>query len=162
MGLIIIVARDQYQQQAAQTMGENADLRGIDPAEFDAANISAAVEAELHGISESRFDVSALVPATRRISFTNRVRAGDLVATFLATRRDQNVTAVTISDGLSIHAATPHANLTTNRLDLDAHANILGLLRRESAGKYFMAPGPRLRRRASPLGPEPVATAALG
>lgn len=130
--LVIIVARDQYQQQAAQTMGENADLRGIDPHEFDAVDIAAAIESELHGLSEARFDVSSLVPATRRVSFTNRVRAGDLVTTFLARRRDQHVTAVSIGDGISIHAATQDSNLTANRLDIDAHANVAGMLKQDS------------------------------
>ena len=127
--LVIIVARDQYQQQAAQTMGENADLRGIDPSEFEAADIAAAIETELHGLSEARFEVSDLLPASRRVSFTNRIRAGDLVTTFLARRREQSVTTVSIGDGVTIHSATPDSIVTVNRLDMDAHANIRGVMK---------------------------------
>lgn len=130
--LIIIVARDQYQQQAAQTMGESADLRGIDPNEFDAADIAAAIEAELHGLAEAEFDVSSIVPSSRPVSYTNRIRAGDLVTTFLARRRDQHVTAVTVGDGVMIHAASPGANLTMNRLDIDARSQSTALLEVES------------------------------
>ncbi|HEX2282570.1 MAG TPA: hypothetical protein VHG52_12505, partial [Thermomicrobiales bacterium] len=130
--LVIIVARDQFQQQAAQTMGENADLRGIDPSEFEAADIAAAIETELHSLSEARFDVSDLLPASRHVSFTNRIRAVDLVTTFLARRREQSVTTVSIGDGVTIHSATPDSIVTVSRLDMDAHANVRGVLKADT------------------------------
>jgi hypothetical protein len=125
---VIIVAREQFQQQAAQTMGEDADLRGIDPAEFEAADIAAAIELELHSLNESRFEVASLMPSTRRVGFTSRVRAGDLVTTFLARRRDQAVTVVTTGDGIAIHAATPSLNLSGVRPDIDAHSSVRAIL----------------------------------
>jgi hypothetical protein len=126
---IIIVARDQYQQQAAQTMGEDADLRGIDPGEFEAADIAAAIELELHTLAESRFQPGEFVQASSPVSYTSRVRAGDLVTKFLARRRDQTVTAVSIGDGVLIHSATPDASLIAMRPDMDVHSGIRSVLR---------------------------------
>lgn len=132
LNLIVIVARDQLQQQAAQTMGEIADLRGIDPNDFDPLDIAAAIEVELHSLNEQRFDVSRLAPSDRRSTYTNRVRAGDLVTTFLARRRNQSVLTVSVSDGVTIHSATPASNLTVNRPDVDAHANARTILKLDS------------------------------
>lgn len=132
LNLIVIVARDQLQQQAAQAMGEIADLRGIDPADFDSLDIAAAIEVELHTLNEQRFDISRLLPADRAATYTNRVRAGDLVTTFLARRRGQSVLAVSASDGVIIHSATPTSNLTVNRPDVDSHANIRTMLKLDS------------------------------
>lgn len=132
LNLIVIVARDQLQQQAAQTMGEIADLRGIDPADFDSLDIAAAIEVELHTLNEQRFDTARLVPGERAATYTNRVRAGDLVTTFLARRRGQSVLSVSVSDGVIVHSATPHSNLTVNRPDVDAHANVRTMLKLDS------------------------------
>ena len=139
---IIIVAREQYQQQAAQTMGEDADLRGIDPADFEAADIASAIELELNGLNESRFDTASLMPSTRHVGFTSRVRAGDLVTSFLARRRDQSVTVVTTGDGVAIHAATPTLNLSGVRSDIDAHASIRALLGADVRQIMAMLPYP--------------------
>jgi hypothetical protein len=139
---IIIVAREQYQQQAAQTMGEDADLRGIDPAEFDAADIAAAIELELNGLNESRYEIARLLPSTRQAGFTSRVRAGDLVTTFLARRRDQSVTVATIGDGVAIHAATPAMNLSGFRPDIDVHSSVRALLSLDARQVLSMLPYP--------------------
>ncbi len=131
---IIIVARDQYQQQAAQTMGEDADLRGIDPGEFTPADIGAAIEMELHSLYDARFDPRSVLSLAQPVTFVGRARAGDLVTQFLARRRDQTVTAVSVGDGTIVHSASPDSSLIGIRPDLDAHANIRSVLHGDARG----------------------------
>jgi hypothetical protein len=133
---IIIVARDQYQQQAAQTMGEDADLRGIDPNEFSPTDIAAAIELELHSLYEARVDAPSMIASVQPVTVVGRARAGDLVTQFLARRRDQTVTAVSVGDGTVIHSASPDSSLIGIRPDVDAHANIRSALRRDA--RHFL------------------------
>ena len=133
---IIIVARDQYQQQAAQTMGEDADLRGIDPSEFSPADIAAAIELELHSLYDARVDARSMVASGQPLTVVGRARAGDLVTQFLARRRDQTVTVVSVGDGTVIHSASPDSSLIGIRPDVDAHANIRSALRRDA--RHFL------------------------
>lgn len=133
---IIIVARDQYQQQAAQTMGEDADLRGIDPNEFAPADIAAAIELELNALYEARVDAPALIAPAQAVAMVGRARAGDLVTQFLARRRAQTVTAVSVGDGTVIHSVSPNSSLIGIRPDIDAHANIRFALRHDA--RHFL------------------------
>ncbi|MBA2453883.1 MAG: glutamate mutase L [Chloroflexia bacterium] len=133
---IIIVARDQYQQQAAQTMGEDADLRGIDPGEFSPADIAAAIELELHSLYEARVDAPSMIASDQSVTVVGRARAGDLVTQFLARRREQTVTVVTVGDGTIIHSASPDSSLIGMRPEVDAHANIRSALRRDA--RHFL------------------------
>ena len=55
-GQVIIIASEHYQHQAAQMFGEDADLRGIDPAEFPAADIAAALESEFQALYDARLN----------------------------------------------------------------------------------------------------------
>jgi len=119
VNLIIIVASDQYQQQAAQAIGERADLRGIDPVEFPVGDIAAALETELQALYDGRVDTAALVTATAPTPFVSRVRAADLVTRFVARRREQSVVAVDIADGAMVHWATPQQSDVQVRPDID-------------------------------------------
>jgi hypothetical protein len=131
VNLVIIVAADQFQQQAAQALGDRADLRGIDPAEFTPADIASALEAELHALYEARVDTHALVAATEPVRYVSRIRAGDLVTRFLARRGNQAVVALDLSDGLMIHWATPEVSDVMVRPDMDLSRNIRTILSSE-------------------------------
>ena len=124
VNLIIIVASDQLQQQAAQLIGERADLRGIDPAEFSVPDIAGALETELQALYDARVDTQTLVTATGEAPFVSRVRAADLVTRFIARRREQSVVAVDVADGAMIHWATPQQSDVQVRPDVDLGYNL--------------------------------------
>ena len=128
VSLIIIVAADQFQQQAAQILGDRADLRGIDPAEFSVADIASALETELQSLYDARVDAQSIVPAFEQPRFVSRVRAAELVTRFLARRRQQAVVSVDVADGLVIHWATGEIGDVTVRPDLDLFRNIRPML----------------------------------
>lgn len=128
VNLIIIVAADQFQQQAARILGDRADLRGIDPAEFSVADIASALEAELQSLYDARVDAQAIVPAFEQPGFVSRVRAGELVTRFLARRREQAVVAVDVADGLVVHWATGEIGDVIVRPDMDLFRNIRSML----------------------------------
>jgi hypothetical protein len=129
--LVIIVAGDQYQQQAAQLFGETADLRGIDPAEFTVADIATALEAELQGMYDGRVHTQEIVPSVEPARFVNRMRTGDLVTRFLARRREESVAYLDVADGLMLHYATPETGDVHVRPDLDLYRNIRTMLERD-------------------------------
>lgn len=124
VNLVIIVAGDQFQQQAAQLIGERADLRGIDPVEFSVADIASALETELQALYDARVDTPSLVAATEQVQFVSRVRAADLVTRFVARRREQSVVSVDIADGSMIHWATPQQSDIHVRPDIDLGHNV--------------------------------------
>lgn len=124
VNLIIIVAGDQYQQQAAQLIGEQADLRGIDPVEFSVDDIAAALETELQALYDARIDTQSLVASTEPVQFVSRVRAADLVTRFVARRREQAVVSVDVADGAMIHWATPQLSDVQVRPDIDLGHNV--------------------------------------
>lgn len=124
VNLIIIVAGDQYQQQAAQLIGERADLRGIDPVEFPLADIAAALETELQALYDARVDTQALIASTEPAPFVSRVRAADLVTRFIARRREQSVVSIDVADGTTIHWATPQQSDVMVRPDIDTSHHI--------------------------------------
>jgi hypothetical protein len=127
VNLIIIVAGDQYQQQAAQAIGERADLRGIDPVEFPVGDIAAALETELQALYDARVDTTELVTATGATPFVSRVRAADLVTRFVARRREQSVVAIDMADGAMIHWATPQQSDVQVRPDIDFSHHVLSI-----------------------------------
>jgi hypothetical protein len=131
VNLIIIVASDQYQRSAAQLMGDRADLRGIDPAEFAIPDIAAALEAELQSLYDARVDPHALVWASEPTRFVSRVRAGDLVTRFLARRRNMSVVSIDMADGLLIHWASPEVSDVMVRPDVDMFRNVRGVFASE-------------------------------
>lgn len=128
VSLIIIVAADEFQQQAAQIFGDRADLRGIDPAEFSVADIAAALEAELQLLYDARVDAQAIVPAFEQPRFVSRVRAGELVTRFLARRRDQAIVSVDVADRLVMHWAAGEIGDVIVRPDMDLFRNIRSML----------------------------------
>jgi hypothetical protein len=132
--LIIIVAADQFQQQAAAALGEAADLRGIDPAEFSPLDISSALEAELLALYEQRVDTQVIVPAVDPPRYVSRIRAGELVTRFLARRMDENVVLVDVSDGAMIHWASPTVSDVIVRPDVDLGRNIRAIFDADLAG----------------------------
>jgi hypothetical protein len=133
VNLIIIVAGDQYQQQAAQLIGERADLRGIDPVEFSVADIAAALETELQALYDARVDTQSLITATEQAPYVSRVRAADLVTRFVARRREQSVVAVDIADGAMIHWATPQLSDVHVRPDIDLAHNLRSIFNSDLA-----------------------------
>jgi hypothetical protein len=128
LSLIIIVAADQFQQQAAQLLGETADLRGIDPAEFSPLDIATALEAELLSIYEQRVNTHGVVAATEQARFVSRARARELVTRFLARRMDEHVVAIDVGDGATIHWATPTVSDVVIRPDIDLSRNVRAIL----------------------------------
>lgn len=128
VNLVIIVAGDQFQQQAAQQIGDRADLRGIDPVEFSVADIAAALETELQALYDARVDTQSLVAATEPAPFVSRVRAADLVTRFVARRREQSVVSVDMADGTMIHWATPQQSDVQVRPDIDIGHNVRAIL----------------------------------
>jgi hypothetical protein len=125
---IIIIAREEYQNDAAQRFGEQADLRGIDPSAFSSADIANALETELHAAYEARFDPRASVASDRRPHFAGLVRAGDLVTRFLARRRNQTIVALACGDGTTLHIAAPDGGDAVLRADLDVATNVRAAL----------------------------------
>jgi hypothetical protein len=125
---IIIVAREHFQQIAAQVFGEHADLRGIDPSEFSTAEIAAALESELNAIYEARLDARATVQSSVPSRFVSLVRAGDLVTRFVARRRNVSVVSVSAGDGTVVHRASMDAGETAVRPEFDLAHNIRGAL----------------------------------
>lgn len=140
VNLIIVVAGDQYQQQAAQLIGERADLRGIDPVEFSVADIAAALETELQALYDVRVDTQALVTASETAPFVSRVRAADLVTRFIARRREQSVVAVDVADGAMIHWATPQLSDVQVRPDIDLSHNVRSILNGDLAALMHWLP----------------------
>jgi hypothetical protein len=124
INLIVIVAADQYQQQAAQLIGEQADLRGIDPSEFSVTDITGALEDELQTLYVSRVDPQGLVAASEPARFVSRVRAGDVVSRFVARRLEREVVTVEVGDGTMIHWATPHISDVIVRPEIDVFRHI--------------------------------------
>jgi len=133
VGQVVIVAHDHLQQQAAQLFGPQADLRGIDPAEFTASEIAAALESELATLYESRLNLRTILPVTRSCRFVSTIRAGDLVTRFLARRRDQSILMAQIGDGLALHWAVAETSETSVRPDIDVHANARAALGLDAA-----------------------------
>ena len=133
IGQVIIVAREVYQQLAAQLFGERADLRGIDPSEFAVEEIAAALEAELNAMYEARVGTSGALTATGAARYVNPLRAGDLVTRFLARRREQSVVAVTVADGVIVHRATGEQSDVLVRPDIDLGLNVRSALRLDAA-----------------------------
>jgi hypothetical protein len=133
VNLVIIVAGDQYQQQAAQQIGEQADLRGIDPVEFSVADIASALETELQALYDARVDTAAIVGATEGAQFVSRVRSADLVTRFVARRREQSVVSVDMADGTMIHWAAPNQSDVQVRPDIDINHNVREVFKAEAA-----------------------------
>lgn len=127
-GQIIIIASEHYQHQAAQMFGEDADLRGIDPAEFPAAEIAAALEAELHALYEARLDPRSTVATHGELRYVSQVRASDLVTRFLARRRQQSVVTVASGDGTTLHWASGSSSEARARPDIDVFTHVRGAL----------------------------------
>jgi hypothetical protein len=128
VGQVIIVAREHYQQLAAQVVGDQADLRGIDPDEFSAGEIASALEQELNALFEARVEAQNLVAASAPPRFVSVVRAADLVTRFLARRREQTVLSVSVGDGTSVHRATTAGGDVQLRPEFDLAHNIRSVL----------------------------------
>ena len=126
---IIIVAREHFQQIAAQVFGEHADLRGIDPSEFSTPEIAAALETELNTLYEGRLDARSTIASTVPARFVSLVRAGDLVTRFVARRRNISVVSVSAGDGTLVHRATAETGDTIVRSEFDLTHNVRGALR---------------------------------
>lgn len=124
VSIIVIVAGDQFQQQAAQILGDSVDLRGIDPAEFAPVDIAAALEAELQTLYERGADTDTIVASSQSPVFVSRARSGDLVTRFVARRLDTTVVAVDVSDGTIVHWATPTVSDVVVRMDVDITRNV--------------------------------------
>jgi hypothetical protein len=131
--LIIIVAGDTFQQQAAQVFGDRADLRGIDPGEFTVADIAVALEAELQGLYEARVSPHTLIASVEPTQYVSRVRAADLVTRFIARRREQAVAYIDVADGLVLHWATPVASDMAVRPDIDLFRNVRSVFNHDLA-----------------------------
>jgi hypothetical protein len=124
---LIVLASDEFQQHVIQTLGEQANLTGLDPAQYEAHEVAAALETELLAHYEERVNAGPALGLQRNPVFVSRARAGDLAARFIARRQEKSVATVSISDGTVINWSTLHSGAALNRPDLDLHANVRGL-----------------------------------
>jgi hypothetical protein len=124
---LIVLASEDFQQHVIQTLGERANLTGLDPAQYEAHEVAAALEAELLGHYEERVAMGPALGLQRSPTFVSRSRAGDLAARFIARRQAKSVAAISVAEGTVINWSTIHSGAALNRPDLDLHANIRGL-----------------------------------
>jgi hypothetical protein len=124
VSIVIVVAGEQDQQQSAHALGDSADLRGIDPAEFAPVDIAAALEAELQLLYDRAANTAGLVPSSEPPTFVSRARAGELVARFVARRLEETVVSIDVSDGAIVHWASPTVSDVIVRLDVDIARNV--------------------------------------
>jgi hypothetical protein len=125
----VILGSDQLQQDAIQALGADANLMGLDPAQYDPADVIGAVESELNGVYEQRVDPGALGPAPSQAAFVGRGRAAELVTRFLARRRGQRVLSVAMSEGTIVYWSDAHQSAGVIRSDFDVNLGVKAFLR---------------------------------
>ncbi|HUY98871.1 MAG TPA: hypothetical protein VMU89_00870 [Thermomicrobiaceae bacterium] len=124
----IVVADDDHQQSAAVELGNTLDLSGIDPAEYDAREIAAALEAELRDEYLRRVSGASGMRLLSQAHFVDRTRAFQAVSTFLHRRTQRSVLAVSIADGSGIYGVIGDEPVSAVRPDLDVGLGARNLL----------------------------------
>lgn len=125
----VILGSDQLQQAAIQTLGEDANLMGLDPAQYEPADVVGAVEVELSNAYEQQIDPAALGPTPGQAAFVGRGRAAELVTRFMARRREQRVLSVGMSDGTLLYWSDAQQSAGVIRPDFDVHLGVKAFLR---------------------------------
>lgn len=125
----IVVADETHQQSAAATLGSLFDLSGIDPAEYDAREIAAALETELRDSYARAVSSAPSAPALSSATFVDRIQASRAVTAFLHRRIGRNVAAVAGGEGTLLQLATQGGGATVLRADLDLQLGVRSLLR---------------------------------
>lgn len=125
----VILGSDQLQQAAIQALGVDANLMGLDPAQYEPADVMGAVEGELNSAYEQRIDPSALGPVPSRAAFIGRGRAAELVTRFLARRRRQRVLSIGMSDGTILYWSDAQQSAGVIRPDFDVNLGVKAFLR---------------------------------
>jgi hypothetical protein len=125
----VILGSDQLQQAAIQALGVDANLMGLDPAQYESADVLSAVESELNSAYEQRVNPGSLGPVPEQAAFVGRGRAAELVTRFLARRRGQRVLSVGMSDGTVVYWSDAHQSAGVIRPDFDVNLGVKAFLR---------------------------------
>lgn len=124
---LIVLASEEFQQYLIQALGEEANMTGLDPNQYEAHEVAMALETELSELYEQRVSASPRFGVSRPLPFVSRLRSGDLATRYIARRLERSVVSVDVSAGTSINWSTMHAGGSLARPDLDVHANIRAL-----------------------------------
>ena len=124
---LIVLATEDFQQHVIQTIGEAANLTGLDPGQYEIHEVAAALEGELVDMYQQRSAAAKRLGIDRSVTPVNRLRAGDLATRYIARRHEQSVLSVDVSAGAVLNWSTLQTGGSVARPDLDVHANIRGL-----------------------------------
>lgn len=126
--LLIVLASEEFQQYLVQALGEDANMTGLDPSQYEPHEVAMALETELAEMYQQRVNADGRFGLARDLHFVSRLRGGDLATRYIARRLERNVVSVDVSAGTSINWSTLHAGGSLARPDLDVHANVRSLL----------------------------------
>ena len=124
---LIVLASDEFQQYLIQALGDNANMTGLDPMQYEPHEVAMALESELSELYEQRVASTPRLGIDRKLKFVSRLRGGDLATRYIARRLQRNVVAVDVSAGTAINWSTLLAGGSIARPDLDVHGNIRSL-----------------------------------
>lgn len=120
VGQVVVLGPEDLQQHVIQTVGEDTNLMGLDPADYDLSEVASAVEIELQSVFDSRVAEYGIAGLPGSPEFLSRGRSLDLVTRFLARRGDRAVSSIYIDDGTTLAWADPTTGILVNRPDMDA------------------------------------------
>ena len=124
---LIVLASEEFQQYLIQALGENANMTGLDPNQYESHEVAMALESELGELYEQRVAAASRLGVDRKLRFVSRLRSGDLATRYIARRMERSVVSVDVSAGTAINWSTMHAGGSTARPELDVHANVRSL-----------------------------------
>lgn len=127
IGQVIVLASEEFQQYLIQTLGDDTNMTGLDPNQYEPHEVALALETELNELYEQRVASGARVGIEREMKFVNRLRSGDLSTRYIARRLERSVVAVDVSSGTAINWSTMHAGGSIARPDLDVNVNVRSL-----------------------------------
>lgn len=115
---LIVLAADEFQQYLIQALGEDANMTGLDPSQYEAHEVAMALETELEDLYEQRVASSLRLNVGRPVKFVSRLRSGDLATRYIARRLERSVVSLDISSGTSICWSNAHSGGSIARPDL--------------------------------------------
>jgi hypothetical protein len=124
----IIIADEERQQIAAEVLDDTLELSGIDPAVYQSAEISSAVEAELRDQYASRLPEEPALQAFSSGLFVDRVQGIESVAAFLHRRMGRRLAVLSVQAGTLLEIASDQGSFSVYRGDLDIDASARSLL----------------------------------
>ncbi len=124
---LIVLASEEFQQYLIQTLGDRANMTGLDPNQYEAHEVAMALETELIDLYEQRVAATTRTGIDRKLKFVNRLRGGDLATRYIARRLERSIVSVDVSSGIAINWSTLHTGGSIARPDLDVHGNVRNL-----------------------------------